>query len=279
MAQTENMKSEAGSVIKVILIVALTTLFVGVSIWRQQPFAAGNFNREVIGTIIAAGLTLIMYSFLYRDNPLFKIAENLYVGVALGYGVVITWRQGLFPLVIEPLFLAPTSSALWAAIMSRGVPIILGLLLLTRLSGKHSWLSRYSYAPQIGWGSGLGIAVVFHTLILKQLQAAIGSLVGANGHTDSCQGDWCGSAFSQWLMHVGLPVLGAATMVAGTVCVLFYFFFSVEHKRLGKATSNVGIWFLMVSFGATFGSTVMGRMALLVDRFHFLMEDWLKFSQ
>ena len=53
-----------------------------------------------------------MFSFLYRDNVLFKIAENLYVGVALGYSAIrFTWEQGLRPEVVEPLYNAPTSSA------------------------------------------------------------------------------------------------------------------------------------------------------------------------
>ena len=79
--------------------------------------------------------------------------------------------------------------------------------------------------------------------------------------------------------NFALPILGTLTLLVGTVAVLYYFFFSVERKRLGKATSNVGIWFLMVSFGASFGFTVMGRLALLIDRLQFLMEDWLKVGQ
>lgn len=280
MAQVESTTSDERRIIELIVMVALVTLFVVVSVVKQEPFAAGNWNKEVIGTIIAAGLTLIIYSFLYRDNPLFKIAENLYVGVALGYGAIITWRQALLPEVVEPLFLAPTSSAFWHAVTTRGIPVLLGLMLLTRLSRKHSWLSRYAYAPLIGWGAGMAIAVTFHTSILSQLKATITPLQKT---VTSSAVSWEGLSASQWLgqwiMHVGLPILGSLVLLTGTVCVLFYFFFSVEHKRLGKATSNVGIWFLMVSFGATFGYTVMGRMSLLIDRVYFLMFDWLKLSQ
>ena len=32
---------------------------------------------------------------------------------------------------------------------------------------------------------------------------------------------------------------------------------------------------MMFAFGAIFGSTVMARMALLIDRVWFLMHDWL----
>ncbi|MHC4985921.1 MAG: hypothetical protein ACYTFO_07170, partial [Planctomycetota bacterium] len=142
---TDNQTSEARRRVEVIVLVALVSAFVVVSWLLHDPFRSGNFTRDMIGVILAAGLTLIMYSFLYRDNPLFKIAENLYVGVALGYGAIITWRQSLRPEVFEPLFLAPTQEALFSALAERGIPIFLGLLLLTRLSKKHSWLSRYAF--------------------------------------------------------------------------------------------------------------------------------------
>ena len=38
-----------------------------------------------LGIIVAAGMTLALYSFLYKDNPLFKFAEHVFVGVAAAY--------------------------------------------------------------------------------------------------------------------------------------------------------------------------------------------------
>ena len=39
--------------------------------------------------------------------------------------------------------------------------------------------------------------------------------------------------------------------------------------------TGVGIWFIMISFGAHFGYTVMGRVSLLIGRVQFLIEDWI----
>ena len=273
MDNADNGMTDTRRVIEMIVLVALVLTFVLVSWFIHKPLEEGNFNREMIGIIIAAGLTLIMYSFLYRDNPLFKIAENLYVGVALGYGAIIVWRQSLRTEVFEPLFLAPTSDAFWNALAERGIPILLGLLLLTRLSRKHSWLSRYSYGPLVGWFSGMTIVTTVHTMILKQLKAAIVPLQQsvADGLVDLTVGQWIG--------EVAMPILGSVVLLAGTVSVLFYFFFSVEHKRFGTVVAKTGIWFLMISFGATYGYTVMGRLSLLIDRVAFLLFDWLKLSQ
>ena len=227
---------------------------------------------KAVGLIVAAGLTLIMYSFLYRDNPLFKVAENLYVGVSLGYSAIITWRESLRPEVYEPIVLAPTADAFLYALLHRSLPIILGILLVTRLSRKYGWLSRYSYATMIGWGSGLAIQVVTHTFILKQLYAAIVPLQSVASKQAASM-----AIFSQaWFLEVVLPIVNVALVLVGTVSVLWYFFFSVEHKRAGGVVSKVGIWFLMISFGASFGYTVMGRVSLLIGRVQFLLFEWLK---
>jgi hypothetical protein len=65
------------------------------------------------------------------------------------------------------------------------------------------------------------------------------------------------------------------TLIVGLISVLVYFFFSVEHKGAVGRVARVGIWFLMVSFGAAFAFTVMGRITLLSQRIEFLFDDWL----
>ena len=64
-------------------------------------------------------------------------------------------------------------------------------------------------------------------------------------------------------------------VAVGVLSVLVYFYFSREHRGGIAGVSRLGIWFLMVSFGAAFGYTVMGRIALLAVRLEFLFDDWL----
>jgi hypothetical protein len=64
-------------------------------------------------------------------------------------------------------------------------------------------------------------------------------------------------------------------LVTGTLACLSYFFFSFEHKGALGRISRVGVWVLMITFGAGFGYTVMGRIALLAGRLEFLFDDWL----
>ena len=268
--QTQAPESPLRRFVEAAVMIVLATAFLVVSIIRQKEDLSGSkgvdASIEAVGIIIAAALTLIMYSFLYRDNPLFKIAESTYIGAVLGWNAISTWRQSLRTEIFNPLALAPSHQALMDALVFRSVPILLGVLLLTRLSRKHGWLSRYAYAMIVGWSAGLSIVVMTDTNILEQLQAAAmplqaGVVTGAD-----------------WWTNVG-AVAGALTVLIGTVCVLFYFFFSVRHGPVGQRVSKVGIWFLMVAFGASFGYTVMGRLSLLIGRVRFLMFDWLRISQ
>ncbi|MCY2929652.1 MAG: hypothetical protein NTV86_09200 [Planctomycetota bacterium] len=253
------------------VMIALLAAFLVVSVLRHNLFGGPAHVKDSIGVIVAAALTLVMYSFLYRDNPMFKSAENLYVGVALGYQAVITWRESLRPEIFDAIVAAPTPEAMREALIHRSVPILLGFLLLTRLSRKYSWLSRYTYALMIGWGAGLGIVLTIDTYILQQLEAAAKPLQDGMLSGGAAAFSW------PWWCDAG-AVAGAVAVLVGTVCVLFYFFFSVRHGKAGSAVSKVGIWFLMISFGASYGYTVMGRLSLLIGRVRFLMFEWLKTS-
>ena len=64
-------------------------------------------------------------------------------------------------------------------------------------------------------------------------------------------------------------------MIVGVISTLIYFYYSKEHKGVLGVTARVGIWFIMISFGAHFGFTVMGRVSLLIGRVRFLIEDWI----
>jgi hypothetical protein len=270
MAELQASPDAKRSSLEVGALVLLGVVFLTISLVIQNPFAKGADPAKAAGTILAAGISLIMYSFLYRDNALFKIAENLYVGVGLGYTIItFCWRQALLPEMVQPLLYAPTWGAFGHELLHRAVPIVLGILLLTRISKKHGWMSRYSYALIIGWGAGMAIPQMTHTFILQQLNAAVAPFYTAHA-SDPNASAWT------WFWTVAMPIFGAVFIMVGTVAVLWYFFFSVEHKRVGGAVSKVGVWFLMISFGASFGYTVMGRVTLLIGRVQFLLFEWLK---
>ena len=194
---------------------------------------------------IGAILTLMIFSFLYRDNPFYKFGEHLFVGVANGYYIVYYWHNALKPNLFEPL-----SAGQFIYI----VPLLLGLMYFTRFMPKVSWIVRIPIGFTIGWGAGLSIPAYFQADVLRQLE---GTVVTPTTFSDTASGIW------------------AVIILIGVVCTLIYFFFSREHKGLLGSASRLGIIFIMIGFGASFGYTVMARVSLLIGRIQFLLGPWL----
>ena len=135
------------------------------------------------------------------------------------------------------------------------VPVILGIFMVMRISTRLAWLSRWSFAFVVGLGAGLTIPNYIHTFILRQIEPSMRPLFGGN--------------------ETVFASVNGIFILVGVVTVLLYFFFSIEHKGPVGVASKIGIYFLRVSFGASFGYTVMGRMSLLIGRMIFLLRDWL----
>jgi len=74
--------------------------------------------------------------------------------------------------------------------------------------------------------------------------------------------------------HFGTTI-GNWFLIVGLLSTLVFFFFSKEHKGALGGTARLGVYFLMVSFGASYGYTVMARISLLIGRVMFLLHDWL----
>jgi len=203
---------------------------------------------DIIGTWMAAGLTLIFFSFIYRDNPLFKFGEHLYVGISIGYFVNIQYWQVIVPNVYRNLAIEHKYTIL--------IPTILGVLILLRLVPQLAWLSRTSFALYVGGSVGLAIPATINSPFLPQLAATLKPF-----------GPWA-TAWSANLNQIMLLV--------GVFTTLIFFFFSLEHKKTVGQISKLGLLFIMVSFGASFGSTVMARVSLLIGRFQFLIYDWIQ---
>jgi len=207
-------------------------------------------TSQAIGILIGAALTLMMYSFLYKDNVFYKFGEHLYVGVSVGYLVNIEWWNVLYPQFVVPFMYQRKFLLI--------IPTILGLMMLCRFIRQVAWLSRTPMAFVIGIGSGLAIPAVLNANILEQLHSTIIRLWVTPLDIDTFL--WWWDTVSLWIVFLGV------------LSVLFYFYFSIEHKGVVGKLGNVGIWFIMISFGASFGYTVMARVSLLIGRVQFLVD-------
>ena len=232
---------------------------------------------EIFGAWVAVFLTFAIFSFLYKDNPFYKIAEHIFVGVSAGY-----WTSMFFWTQIQPnLFgrLWPSthySDGIWYGVydlfgffsssifpaggIDKGhelhfsylIPFALGIMMLLSLFKKLNWFARWGIAYTVGMAAGLRAYGFLNSNVILQIKATIIPLLDPDLPFFSLLGD---SHFNNLVILVG------------TVTGLLYFFFSKEQTgNFGKVT-RVGIYFLMISFGASFGFAVMGRISLLIGRF------------
>ena len=239
-------------------------------------------SMEILGAWSIVFFTICIFSYLFGDNPFYKVAEHIFVGVSAGYIAVYTFWSTIWPNLFGRLWPASQTSdsilmKMWYAvygifsfivgfvnesIFPKGgvdsgfelnityvIPLILGIFMILRLVPSLSWLARFSIAYIVGMISGLKLYSFLNSNILMQVKD-----LGINTEASS----WI--IFNQLLIIIGV--------VAG----LIYFFFSMEHKGFIGKVSKVGIFYLMIKFGASFGFAVMGRISLLIGRFEELIQ-------
>ena len=209
-----------------------------------------HLTLEIIGVWFAVLCTLSIFSYLYGDNPFYKAAEHIFVGVSAGYVFAYAYWDMVYPNLFGRLFPDFVNAGFDFEIIYI-IPLILGIFMLFRLSKKYSWLSRISIAYIVGMAAGLKFYVFLNSNILIQIKSSM-------------------IDFTQSYMDI----LNQLIILVGVICGLVYFFFSKEHKGVIGKISRVGVYFLMIKFGASFGFAVMGRISLLIGRF----EDLIKYS-
>ncbi len=216
-------------------------------------------DTDAFGVWMAALLTIIVYSYLLGDNPLYRLAEHLFVGSAAAYAVVVAYHSVLKPKLFDRLA-AGGSNLLYI------IPLLLGLLLLAKGKVSWAWLGNTSVAFLFGVGAALAISGALFGTIQPQVQHTIVSLNPA----DYPRYGW-------------EYVVDGLIVIVGTIGTLLYFHFSASKGRKsseGRAGfvrfwAGIGRWIIMIAFGAIFANTVIARVALLTGRAQFLLY-WAK---
>jgi hypothetical protein len=221
--------------------------------------------ESFLWSALAVALTLCIFSFLYRDNPFYKFSEALFVGVGAGYFTMILWYTGLVPTLFDRIWLDPNQywyqiwkGGWWTGLVSGRwwyiFPGILGLMMWFRFSKKKSWISRYPIAFYLGIATGVAIPLEMQNRVNRQLADTLFAPDFSVGFING---------------------LSDIIIIIGVVCALFYFFFSLAHKGTVGGVAKVGIYTLMIGFGASFGYTVMGRISLFIERIQSI-RDWVE---
>jgi len=191
-----------------------------------------------VGVWIAGILTLAAYSFLYKENPFFRVAEFALVGTGSGYALALGWKN------IADKVVSPLSDGKMTALL----PLILGLLLFTKLSKKIAWMARYPMAVLVGLGASVALRAAVKADLLTQIRATMLPLNSINN----------------------------IIIVLGTIGVVSFFFFTIGvDNSVRTQASRIGRVIMMVAFGAQLGSAAAVRTSLFIGRVVFVFKDWL----
>jgi hypothetical protein len=209
---------------------------------------------DILWAIVSFLLTLLILSFIFGDNPLFRIAAYLFVGVSAGYAVVLLVYQVLWPQLIMPIV-----NGNWLT----AVPLALGLLLVFRLVPSLSRLGNFSMAYLVGAAAAVAIGGAVLGTLIGQTRGAI-------------------NAFDLKALPAGTTpaahIIDAVVMLIGTVTTLVYFQFTArtrpnlppERPVVVESMARIGQIFIAITLGALFAGVLAASLTALIERLGFL---------
>ncbi len=218
----------------------------------------GNL-AEPLGTIIGFVLTLMVFSYIFGDNALFRLATHIFVGVAAGYAAVLVIYNIIFPMLANP----------GNELVRLGPPLFLGAWLLTKTSPRLSRLGN----PVVAFLVGAGAAAAISGALLGTLYPLV------NQSTQEISG-----------RDVQYIVLYGGFIMVGTIATLVYFHYGAHPTPSGATRRDAPIeiisWFgqlfIIVALGAIFAGVFVAVLSTFVERVRFIWDfiwtfDWKHF--
>jgi len=202
---------------------------------------------ELISGAIGFLLTVLIFSYLIGDNPLFRSAVYIFIGVSSGYAAVVVWHNVLLLKLFRPLATADPSQLVLLVI-----PLVFSVSLLAKLSPRISWIGSFAMALLVGVGAATALSGAVVGTLIPQSRAAM-------------------NAFAS---PTFLQLIEGAVMLAGTVLTLIYFQFSAKRAGDGSVKRNVIIeilaWggrvFIAITFGVLFAGVYMAALTAMLER-------------
>jgi hypothetical protein len=219
---------------------------------------------DLVGSFVGFGLTLLVFSYLFGDNALFRLVIHLFIGVASGYAAVVAWYNVVWPQLLLPLI---TGSQIERLLLI--IPLALAVLLLFKASPRFSRLGNPSIAVLLGAGAATAIGGAVLGTILPQANAAI-NLFDLDTITQAASNLW-------------VALVKGSVILIGTLTTLIYFHFGVR-PRPGQQASRpewveflswVGQIFIAITLGMLFAGVYTAALTALVERIHFIGDIFL----
>jgi hypothetical protein len=217
---------------------------------------------DLIGAVVSFVLTVLIFSYIFGDNALFRVAIHVFIGVAAAYAAVVAVYNVVWPQLLMPLIFGSQSERLFLLF-----PLILSGLLLLKLSSRFARFGNPAIAYLVGVGAATAIGGGVLGTLFPQASSSINLFdLGARRPDES-------------LIYV---LAQASIVLVGTLTTLIYFHFGAR-SRQGSQTGSayqrgewiealgwVGQIFIAITFGALFAGVYTAALTALVDRMHFI---------
>ncbi len=211
-------------------------------------------NADLIGTLVGFILTLLIFSYLLGDNPLFRIAIHIFIGVSAGFAAVIAWNSVIWPQLFVPLLSGSQDERLLVLI-----PLVLGLLLFLKASPRLAPFGSISLAYLVGVGAATAIGGAVLGTLFPQVNVTANLLDRQN-----------------LAGNLGFLVTLVQNLVIfiGTLATLLYFHFSIrpqanqpeQRSPFMQTMANLGMLFIAVALGSLFAGVYAAALTAFVER-------------
>ena len=206
---------------------------------------------ELISAFVGLILTLMVFSYLIGDNPLFRIAIYLFVGVSSGYAAAVIWHYVLVPKLFSQL--GDINQLILLV-----VPLVLSISLLTKLSPRISWIGNFAMAVLVGVGAAVALGGAISGTLIPQAQASMDAFSPAAAGTS----------------NLVLRLFQGAVMLVGTVFTLASFHFSATRAQDGTVRRNaifegvagIGRIFVAITLGTLFAGVYVAALTAMIER-------------
>jgi len=216
-------------------------------------------SADLIAGIIAFIFTVMIFSYLIGDNPLFRIATYFFVGVSAGYVASVAFWQVLKPRLFTPLMSGTSNEQTLAMI-----PLALGVLILMKASPRLSKLGSPAMAYLVGASAAVAIGGAVIGTLLPQMLATINFF------------DLRAAAENNILGEV---IANGSLILAGAVTSLVYFHFgarplqdgTLRRMRLVELLAWFGRIFIAITLGVIFAGVYSAALTAFIERINFLI--------
>ncbi len=208
---------------------------------------------DFIGLSLGFLLTILVFSYLLGDNPFFRLAIHIFIGVAAAYVAIVTINNVLIPRLFIPLFTGTRGERLLSILLF--IPSLFLFLKVTPFRKYGTW----TVAILVGIGAAAAVGGAITGTLFPQILGTINSVDPSAYAVTTSRWDQAINGF---------------IIVLGTVTTLIYFHYSTQdtpgqnEKRLPiiEQISNIGKVFLAITFGALYAGVFMSALAALVER-------------